>query len=79
MTELGELIADDRAVDMAEWLDLRLFEAGCPLRLVAIAQKISQGVALSHYDKNYLWRFRKREQKKLSPMVTFCPPRYRYI
>jgi hypothetical protein len=74
MTELGELIADDRAVDMAEWLDLRLFEAGYPLRLVAIAQKISQGVALSHYDKNYLWRFRKREQKKLSPMVTFCPP-----
>jgi hypothetical protein len=79
MTELGELIADDKASDFDEWLDTKLFDAGYPLRLVAIAQKISQGVRLTSYDRLYLYRFRKKTQKSLPGMITFTPPRYRYI
>jgi DNA-directed RNA polymerase specialized sigma24 family protein len=74
MTELGEFIADDQATDIDEWLDTRLFEAGYPLRLVAIAQKVTQGVTLTGYDKTYLYRFRKRQQRKLPGMITFHPP-----
>jgi DNA-directed RNA polymerase specialized sigma24 family protein len=74
MTELGELIADDKATDLPEWLDTRLFQAGYPLRLIAIVQKITEGVALSHYEWNYLYRFRKKTQQKLPDMVRFTPP-----
>jgi hypothetical protein len=74
MTELGEMIADDKAIDVDEWLDVKVFQAGYPLRLVAIAQKVSQGVNLSHYDRTYLYRFRKKTQKSLPGMMTFTPP-----
>jgi len=74
MTELGELIADDKASDLDEWLDTKLFQAGYPLRLVAIAQKVSQGVRLTSYDYLYLWRFRKKTQQSLPVMIRFTPP-----
>ena len=73
MTELGELIADDKATDIDKWLDTRLFEAGYPLRLVDIAQKVRQGVNLSSYDRLCLYRFRRKQQQKLSGMITFTP------
>jgi len=65
VTELGELIADDNALDLAEWLDIKTFLLGCPDRLIAIAEKIREGEALSQVEHNYLWRFRHREQKPL--------------
>jgi len=65
VTELGELIADDKALDLAEWLDIKTFLLGCPDRLIAIAEKIRDGEALTQVEHNYLWRFRKREQKSL--------------
>ena len=66
ITELGELIADDRAIDLDQWLDKATFLLGCPIRLVQIAHKKQRGEALTSYERLYLYRFRKREQKTLA-------------
>jgi hypothetical protein len=73
MTELGELIADDKAIDVDDWLDTRLFDAGYPLRLVEIARHVREGMTLTHEQRCYLWRFRKKTQQKLPGSETFCP------
>jgi len=65
VTELGELIADDKALDLDAWLDIRTFLLGCPQRLIAIAQKRLDGIPLNNADKLYLGKWRKREQKRL--------------
>ena len=65
-TELGELIADDKAVDIDAWLDARAFLSGYPRRLVEVACKRRDGEVLSNKDRQYLWYFRRREQKTLS-------------
>jgi len=64
-TELGELIADDKALDLDAWVSTSTWEIGYPKRLVAIAYKLKAGEALTHYERNYLWRFRQQEQKYL--------------
>jgi len=64
-TELGELIADDKALDLDAWVDARTFLLGFPQRLLLIADKLNNGEALTGYDRLYLCRFRKREQKAL--------------
>jgi uncharacterized Zn finger protein (UPF0148 family) len=68
LTELGELIADDKTIDLADWLDAKTFLRGCPQRLIEIAHKITDGQKLTATDSQYLWRYRKREQKPLIPM-----------
>ncbi|GAH89303.1 unnamed protein product [marine sediment metagenome] len=68
LTELGELIADDKAIDLDAWLDDKTFIAGCQQRLIDIAHKITSGQKLTANDSQYLWRYRKREQKPLIPM-----------
>jgi hypothetical protein len=70
LTELGELIADDRAIDLDAWLDAKTFLQGCPQRLIEIALKLNKGKGLTPYDRLYLCRFRKREQKSLFQMIT---------
>jgi len=65
LTELGELIADDKAIDLDAWLDDKTFIAGCPQRLIDIGYRISNGIPLDNKDKCYLQRFRQREQKRL--------------
>ncbi len=67
-TELIETIADDKAIDVDAWLDARTFLLGCPHRLVQIAHKIRNGDNLTPTDSQYLWRYRKREQKPLLAM-----------
>jgi hypothetical protein len=67
-TELGELIADDKAIDLDAWLDARIFLLGFPKRLLEIAYKIQNGINFTATDSQYLWRFRKREQKSLKMM-----------
>jgi len=64
-TELGELIADDKALDLDAWVDARTFLLGFPQRLLEIAHKLDNGDVLTGYDRLYLCRFRKREQKAL--------------
>jgi hypothetical protein len=65
LTELGELIADDKAIDLDAWLDAKTFLKGCPQRLILIAHKRLDGIPLDHKDREYLKRFRQREQKSL--------------
>ena len=65
LTELGELIADDNAIDLDAWLDYKTFMLGCNSRLLAIAMKLRDGIPLDHKAQEYLRRFRQREQKKL--------------
>jgi len=65
LTELGELIANDKAIDLDAWLDAKTFLTGCPQRLIEIAYKITSGQKLTATDSQYLWRYRKREQKPL--------------
>jgi len=65
ITELGELIADDKALDLAEWLDQRTFLLGCPQRLIDIAEKVREGKALTDRERQYLSRYRREAQKPL--------------
>ena len=64
-TELGELIADDKALDLDAWVDAKTFLLGFPQRLLAIADKLGNGDNLTHADSQYLYKLRKREQKGL--------------
>ena len=65
LTTLGELIADDKAIDLDAWVSSSTWEIGYPKRLVEIAYKLKAGIPLTKYDRLCLCRFRKREQKKL--------------
>jgi hypothetical protein len=69
-TELGELIADDKALDLDAWLDAKTFLLGFPKRLLDIANKIYHGEILTVADRKYLCKWRKREQKSLFTGVT---------
>jgi len=79
LTELGELIADDKALDLDAWVDARTFLLGFPQRLLLIADKLNNGEALTDKDRQYLSRFRRREQKRLFQDVTFQPISETYI
>ena len=65
LTELGELIADDKAVDLDAWVSDSTWEIGYPKRLVAIAYNLKAGIPLTNADMIYLCRYRKQEQKRL--------------
>ena len=65
ITEMGELIADDKAIDLDQWLDSKAFLLGCPQRLIGIALKRLKGIPLNNADKLYLGKWRKRERKRL--------------
>jgi len=65
LTELGELIADPKSLDLDAWDRESLWQIGYKPRLVAIAYKLKAGEALTNYDRLYLSRYRKQEQKKL--------------
>jgi hypothetical protein len=63
VTELGNLIADDDALDLHEWIDAKTFLIGAPMRLKSIAMKRSKGEALNDRDRHYLAYWRQKEQK----------------
>ena len=65
LTELGELIADDKALDLDAWVSDKVWELGYKPRLVEIAYKLKGGYPLDNKDKCYLQRFRKQKQKRL--------------
>jgi len=66
ITELAELIADDKALDLEEWLDAKTFLIGAPTRLKQIARKLSKGETLANTEHQYLWYLRKKTQESLS-------------
>lgn len=65
LTELGDLIADDKALDLDAWLDARTFLLGAPERLLIIGGKLRDGIALTETERRYINRFRERERKRL--------------
>jgi hypothetical protein len=65
VTELGELIADDRVLDLEEWLDAKTFLIGAPIRLKQIARRKAKGESLTNAEMIYLSRLRKKEQQRL--------------
>lgn len=69
ITELAELIADDRALDLAEWLDAKTFLIGAPIRLKAIARKRLKAETLTAAERMYLSRLRKKQQKPLASVT----------
>jgi hypothetical protein len=64
-TELIDTLADDRAIDLEAWLEAKTWLLGCPKRLIVIAGKRLKGIPLDDKDRDYLRRFRRREQKRL--------------
>lgn len=64
-TELAQLIADDKALDLEAWLDAKNFLIGAPIRLKAIARKRLKGETLAEAERSYLSYLRKKEQKAL--------------
>jgi len=71
LTELGELIADDKAIDLDAWVSDSTWEIGYPKRLVSIAYKLKAGEALTDRDRQYLSRYRRQSQRNLFENVTF--------
>ena len=65
LTELGNLIADDKALDLDAWVSGSTWELGYPKRLVDIAYRLKGGLPLTNADLLYLSRYRRQEQKKL--------------
>jgi len=65
LTELGELIADPKSLDLDAWERDSLWQIGYKPRLVAIAYKLKGGYLLTNADMIYLCRYRKQEQKRL--------------
>ena len=66
ISELGDLIADNKALDLADWTDINTFLLGCPQRLIDIAEKRQDGIPLTKYEQLYLCRFWQRRQKRLT-------------
>ena len=65
LTDRGNLIIDDKALDLDAWLDDKTFKLTSPERLLLIGEKLQDGIALTKAEQKYLERYRKREQKKL--------------
>jgi len=58
--ELMDTIADDNALNLEAWVDARTWLMGCPKRLIQIADKKVNGIALDWKDHKYLQRKRKQ-------------------
>jgi hypothetical protein len=65
-TEFYQMLADDKAVDVDDWLDAKLWLYKAPFRLVKIAYKKVAGYALTGRERNYLYQQRKKAQKSLA-------------
>ena len=65
LTELGELIADPKSLDLDAWEGDSLWQIGYKPRLVDIAYKLKAGIPLGNGDRSYLKRFRKDNQTRL--------------
>jgi len=64
-TELHELIADDKDIDLVARLDARFTLKGYPTKAVKLLYKRYAGYRLEENEQRYLNRFQKRVQKTL--------------
>ena len=73
VTDLGNLIADDKALDLEAWADARTFLLSCPDRLITIAFKRLDRIPLTNADLLYLSKWRRREQRSMLNRTGFSP------
>ena len=59
-TEFYQMLADDKAIDLDDWLDARLWLHRAPPRLVRIAYKKVAGYPLTKTEARYLQRHRQK-------------------
>jgi len=62
--ELGETLADERAIDLDAWLDAKNRLRGCPRRLLEVAYKKDSGIALGSRDSAYLKYYRNKAKQR---------------
>ena len=65
-TELCQMLADDKAIDIEAWLDAKQWLYRAPLRLIKIAYKKVSGLPLADSERKYLYEQRKKAQKRLA-------------
>jgi len=65
-TELCQMLADDKAIDVDAWLDAKMWLYRAPPRLVKIAYRKVSGLPLADNERNYLYQQRKKYQAKLA-------------
>jgi len=59
-TELCQMLADDKAIDVDAWLDAKLWLYRAPERLVNIAYRKVSGLPLAKTEARYLQRYRQK-------------------
>jgi hypothetical protein len=59
-TELCQMLADDKAIDVEAWLDAKLWLYRAPPRLVKIAYKKVNGLPLTTAESCYLYKQRQK-------------------
>jgi len=64
ITELGELIADDKAIDLVAKLDAEAYLLNFPQKLIAIAYKRREGIPLDRKERTYFNHYQTRQLKK---------------
>jgi len=64
ISELGDLIADDKAIDLDQWIDDKTFLLGFPQRLQDIAQKKVDGIPLTNKERRYFSEQTRRIRQK---------------
>ena len=62
---LADTLADDKALGVDSWNEPSTWLIGCPLRLVQIADKVKHDKTLTGAERKYLWKWHKKEQKRL--------------
>lgn len=63
--ELYQTLADDKAINLDDWIDCKTWLKGCPRRLVKIAIKKATGKPLNHTEQMYLTRYRQKNLAKV--------------
>ena len=63
--ELYQTLADDKAINLDDWIDCKTWLRGCPRRLVRIAIKKVARKPLNHTEQMYLNRYRKKNLAKV--------------
>ena len=63
--ELIDTVADDKAIDLNQWLEAKYWLYSFPRRLVIIASEKVAGLPLNNTERTYFNRQRQKAQKRL--------------
>ena len=63
-TELIDMVADDKAIDLEAWIDARTWLLGCPKRLIVVVSKRLKGIPLTETQRRYFNRQKAKELKR---------------